>query len=129
MDVDTAAGRTSGATLAEGTGLALLLREVDGGAGVEGDAHLIGIADGAGIPVERKGGLGIAITVAGRPGLAVAGQILGTIADQIAGQVPPIKVDLLSISRRSRLCSISRCQKVTSVPGRSLRSQPSSDRE
>ncbi len=52
MDMHTPAGGTGGAALSEETGLALILREVDGGTRTEGDAHLIGTADGGGISVE-----------------------------------------------------------------------------
>jgi len=100
---------TSGAALAEGTGLALILREVDGGAGVEGDAHLIGTADGASIPVERKGGLGVAIAVMNRPGLTVDSQILGTITHQITDRVPRsrwISRSLMSCCARSAIRSV-----------------------
>lgn len=64
MDVNSPTRSTGGAAVSEGTRLALILREVDGATGVKGDAHLIGTAGGASIPVEHKGRLGIAIAAA-----------------------------------------------------------------
>lgn len=60
MEVDTAAVHAGGAALLEGTGQADVLWEADRGAGPERDDHGVRTADGAGIPVERKGRLGVA---------------------------------------------------------------------
>src|SRR5947209_5514977 len=91
VDVDTAAADTGGTALPQRTGLTRLLREVDRGTGMEGNDHLVGAANRAGIPVERKGGLGVAVPVADGPGLAVDGQILRPIPDEIAGQIAAIE--------------------------------------
>src|SRR6185312_8166535 len=80
MDVDAPSGGAGGAALAQGADLALVLWEVHGGARAEGDHHLVGAANGAGRPIEREGGLGIAVAVADRPGLAIPRQVGGAVA-------------------------------------------------
>ncbi len=94
MDVNAAAGGAGGTPLPQRRDLARVFWEVHGCIRMEGDAHLIGAADGAGLPVEHKGRLGIAIAVAHRPRFAINGQVLRTIPDQLAGQVATIEVDL-----------------------------------
>lgn len=100
--MDTATGSTGGAARPEGTDLALVLGEVDGLTESEGDVHPIGTANGAGIPVEGEGGLGIAVTIADRPGLTVDEQVIGPIPNEVAYQIAAFRW----ISRRCTSCRV-----------------------
>src|SRR5579859_2934255 len=94
MDVHAATGGTGGTLLPQRAELTLLLRGVHGCVETEGDDHCVGTANGTGLPVERKGGLCVASTIAYRPRLAIDLQVLGSVADQSTGQIAPIEMDL-----------------------------------
>lgn len=94
VDVDAAAMGARRAACPEGTDLALLLGEVHGAPDLEGNDDLIRTADGVLLPVQGEGGLGVAITVADRPSLAVNDEIIGAMAYELTGQVATIEVDL-----------------------------------
>src|SRR5205807_1249431 len=80
--------------LPERAGLTRLLWEVDCRPGSEGNADLVGTANRAGIPIEDKGRLGVAIPVADRPGLAVDHPLLRPIPHQVTGQIAAVEVEL-----------------------------------
>src|SRR5262249_49354322 len=89
---DTPPLGTAGAPRPQRTGGTRLRWEVDDASYLEGDGDRIRAANRPLLPIQRKGGLREASSVAHRPGLAGDGQLCWPLPDQRAAQIPAIDV-------------------------------------